>query len=313
MDRGNTIVNLKILTNQPDSFNFCYRNFYNQSSFSSLVPSNPFCSPPSSKRRTKRTRKQKSFQRKQGSSHGDTSNSSCGSPTIKPSPSPPPNRDGELHVATWNVFGSFQSEIKRPILIIELAKLVVENKLDLVFLQDTQIKNEEEDLLNRVERSILHEIKSQGLDTNIKLLSSFGFPNVGDQPGSSGGVMILITGVLSQLPVTLITDELKLGFFLGATFPTQPFPMTVFSAYMPHDVDGVVDLGYQSRINSLRPDVKLVPRTGRPAPQDRIRPFCWDLLSKKIKESIDNGSFVLLGMDANINLLKRRTKQNSHV
>jgi len=60
-------------------------------------------------------------------------------------------------------------------LIIELAKLVVENKLDIVFLQDTQIKNEEEDLLNRVERSILHEIKSQGLDMRTKLLLHMDF------------------------------------------------------------------------------------------------------------------------------------------
>ena len=60
-------------------------------------------------------------------------------------------------------------------MIIELAKLVVENKLDIVFLQDTQIKNEEEDLLNRVERSILHEIKSQGLDMRTKLLLHMDF------------------------------------------------------------------------------------------------------------------------------------------
>jgi len=55
----------------------------------------------------------------------------------------------------------------------------------------------------------------------IKLLASFGFPNVGDQPGSSGGVMILIIGILSQFPVTLITNELKLGFLLVPTFPNH--------------------------------------------------------------------------------------------
>jgi len=64
------------------------------------------------------------------------------------------NRDGKFHVATWNVFGNFQSDIKRPILIIELAKRVVEKNLDIVFLQDTQIKNEEH-LLNQIERNFL--------------------------------------------------------------------------------------------------------------------------------------------------------------
>jgi len=80
------------------------------------------------------------------------SNSSWGSPIIKSSPSPPQNRDGKFHVSTWNVFGSFQNEKRRLILIIELAKLVVENKLDIVFLQNTQVKNDEEHLLNQIER-----------------------------------------------------------------------------------------------------------------------------------------------------------------
>jgi len=70
------------------------------------------------------------------------------------------------------------------------------------------------------------------------------------------------------------------------------------------DEEGVVDLGYHSRINSLQ-DIKLNPKTGKPASEDKIHPFSWDLLSKKIKTVIDNGSFVVLGMVVNINLKKR--------
>jgi len=70
---------------------------------------------------------------------------------------------------------------------------------------------------------------------------------------------------------------------------------------MPHDEDGVVDLGYHSRIDSLR-DIKLNLKTGKPVSGDKICPFSWELLSKKIKTAIDNGSFVMLGMDVNFNL-----------
>jgi len=51
------------------------------------------------------------------------------------------------------------------------------------------------------------------------------------------------------------------------------------------DEEGVVDLGYHSRINSLQ-DIKLNPKTGKPASEDKIHPFSWDLLSKKLKQPL---------------------------
>jgi len=77
---------------------------------------------------------------------------------------------------------------------------------------------------------------------------------------------------------------------------------------MSHDEDGVVDLGYQPRINSLR-DIKLNPKTGKLVSVDKICPFCWDLLSKKIKAAIDNGSFVLLDIIVSTSTFKK-TKLN---